>query len=671
MKKIKKLIFIIFLMCINIKTSYAAIKVIPSEISLGVDYSQNLVVYDTGSNNISWTSSNPNIVTVNNGKIVGVNKGEAYVKVTDGLSVALCKVKIIDNYVPVQSIKLSQSGGNLVLNDTIKLEPIISPINASNKTPTYISSNAGVASVDSNGNVTAKKIGTANISVLIENKVVIYKVNVVDRVLLQGISVQPAISLKTNGTAQLVVTFNPSDATDKTVSFSTSNPNVAVVSDSGLVRAKAPGTAIITVVSNDGWYEAASKITVTGNSTSQNPVTNQPTTSSQTNTNNNNIKLKSISLNKTTLSLNVNEEATLSVTYNPSNATDKSVTWKSSNTGVVTVSSDGKVKAVFQGTATITVTSNDGKYEAKCNVTVQDNSTNNNGSGNENNTTTEIRLKGIKLSQNRLDIKKGTENILDVIYTPDDATDKSVTWFSSNPEVATVTDGKIKALSIGNTTIRVTSANGYYQDKCDVYVYSDLPIEEIAFEKDTQTVYVGYTITLKTITTPENTLLENPVWTSSNEYVAMVDNGVVTAIDVGSVTITVSDEKNEIVASTIVEVIEKPLPKLEVTIKGYDLNFDPDTKNYKLTIGNESTLDIKTNYEEENVVIAGNHDLKNNSIITITVKGNGDTKNTYVISIKKKGVGIIYFIVIASILLTVNLIRIILNSAKKKFKKKK
>ena len=661
MKKIKKLIMFIFLMCINIKTSYAAIKVIPSETFLGIDYSQNLRIANTNSNNISWSSSNINVVLVDNGKIIGVNKGEAYVKVYDGDSVAVCKVKVIDNYVPVQSVRLSKTGESLLLNSVIKLEPIIYPTNASNKKPTYISSNTQVASVDDNGYVTTKKLGTANISVSLEDNVVIYKITVVDKISLQGISVQPSVQLKPNGTVQLNVSYNPNNATDKDVTFSTSNANIATVSNTGLVRAKNPGTAIITVTSKDGGHVATSKITVINNSTSNNPTTNPQvtTTSPQTTQSSSgvNVKLRGIVLNKTTLSLNVNEEELLTVSYNPSDATDKSIIWKSSDPSVATVSDKGRVKAVSVGTTTISAISNDGHYEAKCTLTVNENI----GGG-------DLKLKNIRLSNDRLDMIMGTEKTLEIIYTPSNAANKDVIWTSSDESVATVANGKIKALAVGTTKITVVSNDGGYEDKCYVRVYSNAPVENITFRNESETIYLGYSITLDTILTPEDSLLQNPIWTSSDESVATVNNGVVNALKVGVTTITVSDEKNEKSASIVVTVIKKPPDKLEVTIDGYDLNFDPKVKNYTLTIGGESYLIINTNYDKENIVINGNRDLKNGSIITITASGYNTGKTTYVINIKKRGFNIIYFIAIVSVILIVNLIRIIISNARNKNK---
>jgi len=638
-------------MCINIKSISASIKIMPDEISLGVNYTQNLKVSNTASNNITWTSSNPNVVSVSNGKITGINTGEAYIKATDGLTIALCKVTIIDNYVGVTSISLSKNEETLLLNSTIKLNPTILPINASNKNPIYVSSSPDIVSVTSSGYVTAKKVGSANISITIENKVAIYKVNVVDKIALESIKTQSAMTLKQNGTAKLSITYTPENATDKTVTWKSSNPGIVSVDNDGNIKGISPGSATITIISNDGSHVATSKITVTGNNISNNNNTTTNQNNNQTTTkSSNSVKLIGISLNKTTLSLNINEEQTLSVTYNPNNVTDKTVTWKSSNKDIVTVDNSGKIKAISPGLATITVTSNDGKYEAKCSVTVIEPTTDNSNN--------DKKLTSIQLSEEKLILKEGKETKLEVIYNPSDATNKEVTWSSSDEDIVTVNNGIITAISPGTAEIKAISSDGNFEDKCNITVYSNLPLESIKFEKERQTIYVGYTIVLNTIATPENTMFDNPIWSSSNEEVAIVEDGVVTALNVGTTTITLT--------STIVNVIEKPADKLEITIDGYDLKFDPNNKNYTLTIGSETSLNIKTNYDESKVAIGGNRDLKNGSIITVTVTENNNTKTTYVISIKKKGFSIIYFIAIISVLLILNIIRILINNKKKK-----
>ena len=154
-------------------------------------------------------------------------------------------------------------------------------------------------------------------------------------------------------TLQLTATVTPSNATKKEVKWSTSNKNVAMVSPSGLVTTKSAGTAIITCTAQDGSnVKATCKITV------KNPV----------------VKVTKVTLNKTTATLAPKETLTLKATVAPTNATNKAVTWKSSNTKIATVSSSGKVTAKAAGTVTITCRAKDGSgKKATCKITVYTN----------------------------------------------------------------------------------------------------------------------------------------------------------------------------------------------------------------------------------------------------------------------------------------------------------
>ncbi len=157
-----------------------------------------------------------------------------------------------------------------------------------------------------------------------------------------------SLSLQTGQEETLTATVKPDNATNKTVTWSSSNTNVATVT-AGKVTTKSAGTATITCTANDGsGVKATRAVTVT------NPV----------------IKVTSITLNKSSLSLQQGQEETLTAAVKPDNATNKTVTWSSSPTGVVTVD-NGKVKAVTAGTTTITCRANDGSgVYAICAVTV-------------------------------------------------------------------------------------------------------------------------------------------------------------------------------------------------------------------------------------------------------------------------------------------------------------
>ncbi len=153
-----------------------------------------------------------------------------------------------------------------------------------------------------------------------------------------------------NQTATLTATVSPSNATDKNVTWTSSNTAVATVSSTGVVISKANGTAVVTATTTDG-----TNLTATCNVTVSIPVL-----------------ATGISLNQTTLSFNsANKTATLIASVTPSNATNKSVTWTSSNSSVATVSDAGVVTSKANGAATITATTTDGtNLTATCNVTV-------------------------------------------------------------------------------------------------------------------------------------------------------------------------------------------------------------------------------------------------------------------------------------------------------------
>ena len=153
--------------------------------------------------------------------------------------------------------------------------------------------------------------------------------------------------------------------------------------------------------------------------------------------------VKGISLNKDKLSLVEGKSETLTATVTPSNATNKSVTWTSSDTKVATVS-NGKVTAVKAGTATITAKTSNGKT-ATCTVTVKKKT---------------VSATGISLNKTKLSLVKGSSATLTATITPSNATDKSVTWTSSNTSIATVSKGKVTAVKAGTATITAKTSNG-------------------------------------------------------------------------------------------------------------------------------------------------------------------------------------------------------------------
>ncbi len=313
---------------------------------------------------VTWKTSDKNVATVSeNGLVTAVGGGNAIITCTakDGSGVkATCKVTVT---VPVSGIQLSQTSAALTVGDTLTLTKTIYPSDATNQAVTWTSSSDAVASVDSNGKITAKTAGSAVITcksvsdnsvVGICNVTVKAKVQTPSEIKVNKITLNKTTASVTKGkTLQLTATVAPGNATKKEVKWSTSNKNVAMVSTSGLVTAKSAGTATITCTAQDGsGVKATCKITV------KNPV----------------VKVTKVTLNKTTATLAPKETLTLKATVTPTNATNKAVTWKSSNTKIATVSSSGKVTAKAAGTVTITCRAKDGSgKKATCKITVYTN----------------------------------------------------------------------------------------------------------------------------------------------------------------------------------------------------------------------------------------------------------------------------------------------------------
>lgn len=205
-----------------------------------------------------------------------------------------------------------------------------------------------------------------------------------------GISVSPTTKELTVGdTFSIQATITPANATNKSVTWASSNPSVASVSSSGVVTAKAEGATTITAKSNDGNYTATCVVTVK-------KAEEEPTESD--------VKVTGVALDKTTGTVKVGGKLQLTATIAPAKATNKNVTWSSSDTSIATVDSSGLVTGIKEGTAQITVKTVDGGKTAVATIAVsnedvvidiEDNKPSSGGSssqGNKDNTTAKDKI---------------------------------------------------------------------------------------------------------------------------------------------------------------------------------------------------------------------------------------------------------------------------------------
>lgn len=240
------------------------------------------------------------------------------------------------------------------------------------------------------------------------------------------------------------------------------------------------------------------------------------------------IPVSGVTLNKTSLNLTIGGSETLTATVLPTNASDKTVTWQSANPGIATVA-NGKVTAVAAGTTTITVTAADGKT-ANCTVTVKAADTN----------TDTVRVNGITLNKKKLTLGAGEKFTLKATVKPNNATNKTVQWTTSNKKAATVnkgkvvTNGKIKKA----TKVTITATADGKKATCTITVKA--APKKVTLNAKKKTLKKGKTFQIKA-KLPKNTASNTIKYKSSNKKVATVSTkGKVKAVKKGKATITVT-----------------------------------------------------------------------------------------------------------------------------------
>ena len=267
------------------------------------------------------------------------------------------------------------------------------------------------------------------------------------------------------------------------------------------------------------------------------------------------IAVTGVTVSPATLPLVVGETGTLSATVAPSNATDKTVTWTTSSSAVATVA-DGVVTAVAPGEATITAKAGD--KTGICTVTV---------SAPE---PVVIAVTGITLNTDILELIEGESAILTATVYPENATDPSVTWKSSSEAVATVVDGVVTAVAAGEATI--TAKAGDKAVACTVTVVSAyVAVESITLDAVELSLEVGESMTLISTVLPENATDKMVTWSSGDESIATVADGVVTAIAPGQTVITAKAGDVEATCAVTVAAESSPATTTVASLKFKEL----------------------------------------------------------------------------------------------------
>ena len=458
---------------------------------------------------VTWSTSNSEVATVEEGKVTAVKEGEAVITAKAGEKTATCTITVAKKVIPVASVTLDNTSIALKEGQEIQLTAQVSPNDATDKTVAWSSSDTKVATVE-NGKVKAVAEGTATITAKAGDKSATCSVAVSKNIIdVTSVTLdKSSLELLKGAEATLSATVKPDDATNKTVTWTTSNEAVATV-ENGKVKAVGGGSATITAKAGDKSASCTVRVTV--------PVA-------------------SVSLDKVTLDIMEGESAQLTATVNPSDATDKTVTWGSDKPAVATVDNTGRVKAVAEGTAIITVKAGD--KSASCTVTVSK---------------LTIPATGLSLSPASMELYEAEQKYISVNLIPATSTD----WpeFSSeHPEIATVSaSGKVTGVAAGTTVI--TARIGSLSSTCTVTVKATIPVESIQLNKEETTIEKGKTETLTATILPQEATYKTVTWTSSNNAVVTVNSGgLVTALGGGEATITATSS-NGLTATCHVTVV--------------------------------------------------------------------------------------------------------------------
>ena len=510
----------------------------------------------TGDKEITWTSSDEQVVTVKDGNVTAVSDGTAIITATTSNGkTKTCNVTVtsteIKDLIAAEEITLDKTEGELEEGQTLQLTATITPEEATIKECNWSSSDETIATVNANGLVTAKKAGTATITVTTKDGSELSKkceITVTPaKIAVTGITLDKISTQVQEGKlVQLVATVTPDNATVKDCEWTSSDETIATVDANGLVTTKKAGKVTITVTTKDG-SELSAKCEITVISSK--------------------VEVTGITLDKTSAEAEEGKTVQLVATVTPDNATVKDCEWTSSDETVATVDENGLVTAKKAGTAVITVTSKDNsEISAECTITVTSAAPE------------KVEVTGITLDKTSAEAEEGKTVQLVATVTPDNATVKDCEWTSSDETVATVdVNGLVTAKQAGTAVITVTSKdNSEISAECTITVTSAAPekveVTGITLDKTSAEAEEGKTVQLVATVTPDNATVKDCEWTSSDETVATVDvNGLVTAKQAGTAVITVTSKDNpEISAECTITITSVKAPEDGPAIKGED-----------------------------------------------------------------------------------------------------
>ena len=521
---------------------------------------------------VVWTTTDADIATVDNGVVTSVGLGECDVIAScHGVS-DTCHV--IVKPVPVYVVTIDQHEATIHLKETIDLEPVVEPAcenllvsSSDNSIATgnvvgdkvvikalglgtaliEIGTNIGqsvpdtcvvkvitdVGDVDSNGEVGISDVTTI-IDYILDNSsssvIVDYtdtnkdgQVGIPDvTILIDGLLVgglvypdslilsQHELQLAKNEKLQLTAKLYPTNVTNNRIEWISTNSAVAKV-QSGLVTAMAGGECDI-IARCMSWSDTC-HVSVTE------------------------VFPESVTLSQESATMLLGEKITLTARVNPDNVSDPALSWSSTDKTIATVN-DGEVTAVGIGECDIIARCQD--KQATCHVVV-----------------TAVYPESVTLSQESADLQPGEKITLIAEVNPENVTDPTIVWSSTKNAVATVANGVVTAVAVGECDIIAQCQDK--QATCHIVVsVKEVYPESVTLNQTNAEMQPGERITLKATVNPSNVTNPTVTWSTTSRSVATVTNGVVTAVGAGECDIIATCQDKQ---ATCHIVVTNPAPQ--------------------------------------------------------------------------------------------------------------
>ncbi|MCR5830025.1 MAG: Ig-like domain-containing protein [Lachnospiraceae bacterium] len=471
------------------------------------------------SGKIEWKSGNEKVVKVDSsGVVTAVGVGDAsvycYIWTENGTKRrARCRFNVVD---AVNAITLKSSTDYVMVGENLTISADVSP-KLSKSTLTWTCSDESITSIaeksDLSMTITGVKEGTVVITALNkDNGIVASKIiKVVNKLASLTLSEHEVTLPQSQKYYQLYVVCTPALPENQKLEWKSSNKKVVTVDSNGKVTLVKPGTAVITVVSENGLTDQCTFVVTQG--------------------------ITDITLDSTEITIYVGEKQRITYTIKPDNASNLKLKWNVLDSKVCSVDSSGYVTGKNAGTTVVTVESTDGTGIFKM-ITVH----------------VLQSAKSIKLDIVSITMNVGEHYLLEVALNPVTSSDV-LTFESTNTKVATVSkNGKITAKAKGNCVIFVRTSGGL-STYCSVEVVQQ--VTGVSLNLNEATIHVGEELTLEATVSPKNVSDDSLTWSSNNTQIATVDKkGTVKGIKGGTTLVRCVTDDGDFMAYCIVTVIE-------------------------------------------------------------------------------------------------------------------